>query len=264
MVNYAASVDTGDVQFSNLSLGLSVGLALLLAGALIVRRSTRMAAVAPVDGADGEPSAADRSEHARGSRRRTLPRRTLLGLAALLPVPVLVLLRDVGRTEAARRAHTIWSRGVRLMTDVSGRPIRLADLEIGELVHAVPETLALLPASDQPAAKAKAAIVLVRMEAREIRPVEGRENWHVEGAIAYSKICTHVGCPMGLYERTTRHLLCPCHQSTFDLAGNGAVVHGPATRPLPQLPLAVDPSGFVVALSDFTEPVGPSYWERDA
>ena len=93
-------------------------------------------------------------------------------------------------------------------------------------------------------------------------PAKGRENWAVDGILCYSKICTHVGCPISLYERTTHHLLCPCHQSTFDLADAGKVVFGPAARPLPQLPMAVDDEGYLVAQSDFTEPVGPSFWER--
>ncbi|HEY9411926.1 MAG TPA: Rieske (2Fe-2S) protein [Jiangellaceae bacterium] len=264
-MNHASSIDLGDVQFSTLALGLPVGIALLLAGVILVLRSTGRRGSTPVAVvADEAPAAGhDRSPNSRGSRLR-LSRRSLLGIAVLLPIPVVVLLRDVGRSAAARREHTIWAKGVRLVTDVSGRPIRRDDLEIGALVHAIPEILADLPEPDRPEAKAKAAIVLVRMPADEISPAEGRENWHVDGIIAYSKICTHVGCPMGLYERTTHHLLCPCHQSTFDLADNGAVVFGPATRALPQLPLATDSDGFVVALSDFTEPVGPSYWERVA
>jgi ubiquinol-cytochrome c reductase iron-sulfur subunit len=56
--------------------------------------------------------------------------------------------------------------------------------------------------------------------------------------------------------------LCPCHQSTFDATRGAKVIFGPATRPLPQLPMAVDAEGFLVAKSDFTEPVGPSFWER--
>ena len=63
----------------------------------------------------------------------------------------------------------------------------------------------------------------------------GRENWSVDGIVCYSKICTHVGCPISLNEQHTHHLLCPCHQSTFDLADSGKVVFGPAARPLPQL-----------------------------
>ena len=112
-------------------------------------------------------------------------------------------------------------------------------------------------------AKSKAAVVVVRMDPDDVIPGEGRDNWSVDGIVCYSKICTHVGCPISLYERTTHHLLCPCHQSTFDLADSGRVVFGPAGRHLPQLPLAVDAEGFLVAQSDFTEPVGPSYWERD-
>jgi len=88
------------------------------------------------------------------------------------------------------------------------------------------------------------------------------ENWDYQGVLAFSKICTHVGCPIALYEQRTHHLLCPCHQSTFDLADSGNVVFGPAARRMPQLPITVDEEGFLVAVSDFQEPVGPSFWER--
>ena len=89
------------------------------------------------------------------------------------------------------------------------------------------------------------------MQPGEFRVEEGRENWHVDGIVCYSKICTHVGCPITLYERDTHHMLCPCHQSTFDLSDAGNVVFGPAARPLPQLPLAVDEEGYLIAQSDF-------------
>ena len=95
----------------------------------------------------------------------------------------------------------------------------------------------------------------------EIRTQQG-ENWDVEGVLAYSRICTHVGCPVGLYEQRTHHLLCPCHQSTFDLTDSGNVVFGPAARRLPQLAITVDDEGYLVAQGDFAEPVGPSFWER--
>jgi quinol---cytochrome c reductase iron-sulfur subunit len=71
-----------------------------------------------------------------------------------------------------------------------------------------------------------------------------------------------VGCPVALYEQTTHHILCPCHQSTFDAANGAWVIFGPAPRPLPQLPLMVDADGYLAAASDFTQPVGPSFWER--
>ena len=89
-----------------------------------------------------------------------------------------------------------------------------------------------------------------------------REDWSYDGIVAYSKICTHVGCPVALYEQQTHHLLCPCHQSQFDVHHEAAVIFGPAKRPLPQLPITVDDEGYLVARSDFTEPVGPSFWER--
>jgi ubiquinol-cytochrome c reductase iron-sulfur subunit len=84
----------------------------------------------------------------------------------------------------------------------------------------------------------------------------------VGGIVAYSKICTHVGCPVGLYEHRTHLLLCPCHQSTFDVAQDCQVIFGPANRPLPQLKITVDADGYLIAAAPFLQPVGPSYWER--
>jgi ubiquinol-cytochrome c reductase iron-sulfur subunit len=164
--------------------------------------------------------------------------------------------------------HTLWEQGMRVVRDVVGTPIRPSDLEIGDLVNAEPA--ALFDGDDgEPmegvalqVGKSKGAVVVVRMEPDEIIPGRGRENWSVDGIVCYSKICTHVGCPISLYERTTHHLLCPCHQSTFDLSDSARVVFGPAARALPQLALSVDDEGYLVAQADFDEPVGPSYWER--
>jgi ubiquinol-cytochrome c reductase iron-sulfur subunit len=109
--------------------------------------------------------------------------------------------------------------------------------------------------------KAKAAVLLVRVDPSELK--SGQE-WSYQGIVAFSKICTHVGCPVALYEQHTHHLLCPCHQSTFDLTDSCKVVFGPASRPLPQLPIKVDEEGFLYAAEDFQEPVGPSFWDRKA
>ena len=106
----------------------------------------------------------------------------------------------------------------------------------------------------------KSVIVLVRMRPDEIVAQQGK-NWDYQGIVAYSKVCTHLGCPISLYEHRTHHLLCPCHQSTFDLADAGKVVFGPAARRMPQLPITVDADGYLVAAADFAEPVGPSFWE---
>jgi ubiquinol-cytochrome c reductase iron-sulfur subunit len=80
--------------------------------------------------------------------------------------------------------------------------------------------------------------------------------------VAYSKICTHAGCPASLYEQQTNRLLCPCHQSQFLITDNAQPVFGPATRRLPMLPLTVDEEGFFVAASDYKDTVGPDFWER--
>ena len=109
--------------------------------------------------------------------------------------------------------------------------------------------------------RAKAAVLLMRLNPDDIASAKER-SWGYQGIVAYSKICTHVGCPVGLYEQTTHHLLCPCHQSTFDVADGAKVLFGPAKRPLPQLPIEVDDEGYLIAQSDFTEPIGPSFWER--
>jgi ubiquinol-cytochrome c reductase iron-sulfur subunit len=79
--------------------------------------------------------------------------------------------------------------------------------------------------------------------------------------VAFSKICTHAGCPASLYEQQTNRLLCPCHQSQFSIVDQAKPVFGPANRKLPMLPLDLD-NGVLVARSDFLEPIGPSYWER--
>jgi ubiquinol-cytochrome c reductase iron-sulfur subunit len=89
----------------------------------------------------------------------------------------------------------------------------------------------------------------------------GQENLHYGDYVAYSKICTHLGCPTSLYESQTNRILCPCHQSQFIATEYGKPVFGPAARPLPQLPITVNEEGFFVATGDFPDPIGPSFWE---
>jgi ubiquinol-cytochrome c reductase iron-sulfur subunit len=108
---------------------------------------------------------------------------------------------------------------------------------------------------------AKAAVMIIRLKPEDIK--DKREaSWGHDGIVVFSKICTHVGCPISLYEQQTHHVLCPCHQSTFDLSDGARVIFGPAGHPLPQLPISVNADGNLVALSDFPAPVGPAYWER--
>ena len=169
-----------------------------------------------------------------------------LALAAVFPV------RSLGPAPGRALLTTSWRPGSRLV-DQDGRPVRLETLQVGGTVTAFPQGAS--PAGDS-------QVVVVRVEPDRIRPRPGRETWSPEGYIAYSKICPHVGCPVGLYQADTHELLCPCHQSTFDVLDGARPRFGPATRSLPQLPLEVDRDGFLVAQADFDEPVGPGFWNR--
>ncbi|PZR53789.1 ubiquinol-cytochrome C reductase [Xylanimonas oleitrophica] len=199
-----------------------------------------------------------------GIARRGLLKGALVGAMALFPLTIAVpLISSVGGDwNVDKFRHTLWQRGTRLAYDPNGRLIRAADLTIGSVAHVIPD----VPAEERLThhwitEKAKAVVLLVRMNPDDIRS-EQRPGGSYDGIVAYSKICTHVGCPVALYEQQTHHLLCPCHQSTFDIADGAKVVFGPAKRPLPQLPITVDDEGYLVAEDDFDQPIGPSYWER--
>ncbi|MGC4174162.1 cytochrome bc1 complex Rieske iron-sulfur subunit [Demequina sp.] len=197
------------------------------------------------------------------TNRRTLLKGSLITAVAIAPLAVLVpqIGNMGGDWNVSKFRHTMWAKGTRLARDPDGTPIKAADVTIGSVFHVIPEGLNELE-HGKLEEKAKAVVLLIRMDPRDLNIQEGRESWSFDGIIAYSKICTHVGCPVALYEQQTHHLLCPCHQSTFDVANGAKVVFGPAKRPLPQLPIAVDDEGYIIAQSDFHEPVGPSYWDR--
>lgn len=149
---------------------------------------------------------------------------------------------------------------IRLVSDPQNRPIKAADVTLGSVVHVLPEGLLELEHGVLEE-KAKAAVLVMRLEEDKIKS-QKEKDWGYQGIVAYSKICTHVGCPVGLYEQQTHHLLCPCHQSTFDVTDDCKVIFGPAKRPLPQLKITVDDEGYLVSAQPFAEPVGPSFWER--
>jgi ubiquinol-cytochrome c reductase iron-sulfur subunit len=161
---------------------------------------------------------------------------------------------------------TLWRKGERIVAIDSLLELKPEDIPIGGLVSAEPKGLEKVQLEEGNLdARAKAPIILVRMTPPEIvaeQDFPDGKPGSYQGILAFSKICTHAGCPIALYEAQTHHLLCPCHQSTFDLADQGNVVFGPAARAMPQLPIEVDSEGYLVARSDFTQPVGPSFWER--
>lgn len=269
----------GEVSAMNIALGVTFGLAILLIGAAAIQWAKKlmpdveyvqerheMASDEATDKEAEEQYIRGRDES--GFSQRKIIRRTMIGALALFPIPLVVTLRDLwtqGPNEPSpteQLNHTMWHDGLRIVVDGTYKPIRPEDLSVGGLITGVPENLLEeQEASGNLNERGKSVIILVRMAPDEIRSQQG-PNWDYQGILAYSKICTHVGCPIALYEQRTHHLLCPCHQSTFDLADSGAVIFGPAARNMPQLQIGVDSEGYLVAKNDFTVPVGPSFWER--
>ena len=274
-----AGANPVDAAFrSNLALGLSLSVALLAlaAGSIIWVRHLTPDIEVEEERHDLKSDPADRAAFqqtfAEGAAisqvtKRPLLRRTMLLATAPLALAPLVLLRDLGPQPGTSLRTTVWRKGLRAVVLGSNRPLRPSDIaEPGSMITVIPDGY-----QDDPDALAKAGVILIKFAPGELHiPTiyNGKTqlygmNWTIENTIvAYSKICTHVGCPVALYEQTTHHILCPCHQSTFDAANGANVIFGPAARALPQLPLMVDSDGYLAAASDFTQPVGPSFWER--
>jgi ubiquinol-cytochrome c reductase iron-sulfur subunit len=171
-----------------------------------------------------------------------------LGLALLLPV------LSLGPAPGRTLKETPWRRGSRVV-DEEGNQITL---------DSVPEDgfITVFPEGHEGSADAQALLInvppgLLRLPPDRMAGVPGGTH------VAYSKICTHAGCPVGLYRATTRSLLCPCHQSQFNVLDGAKPFFGPAARPLPQLPLGVDDQGVLIALGDFDGPVGPAFWDQE-
>lgn len=162
------------------------------------------------------------------------------------------LVRSLGPQPGKSLETTNWKRNDRLV-DITGRPLHASDLEVGGTLTVFPEGF-VGSSVDQ--------TMLIRASSTDIVTKPGRETWGPQGYVAYSKLCTHAGCPVGLYQEQTQQLLCPCHQSVFDVLDGAQQVFGPAPRPLPQLPLEIDADGWIRAQRGYDEPVGPGFWER--
>ncbi len=271
--------DPMSVRLNNLFIGLGIALALLALGIGAVHWGKALMADHetiderhPVRGTDETRAKAveifDTANKESGFGRRALVRNTLIGALIAFPLPAVALFRGLapegeGTEPVALLKQTMWEKGKRLTRDPDGAPIKAADVTYGSAFHVIPEGLSEMSHSDGMLdEKAKAIVLLMRLQPDQLKEREDRKTWSYDGIVAYSKVCTHVGCPVALYEQRTHHLLCPCHQSQFDVTNHCAVIFGPAARPLPQLPITVDDEGYLVAQSDFTEPVGPSFWER--
>jgi ubiquinol-cytochrome c reductase iron-sulfur subunit len=258
---------------SNLALGLSLSVVLLAfaVGAVIWVRwlmppADLTEARKPLASAEDDRAAFAQTftegADASGFVKRPLLRRTLMLATLPLAVVPIVLLRDLGPLPGTQLRHTVWKKGMRLLVYGPNTPLRPADFSSpGQMITVVPEGYA-----DNPDALAKATTIIIKFAPGQLVPETPAQqgtvmNWTVDNIVAYSKICTHVGCPVALYEQTTHRILCPCHQSTFDATRGARVIFGPAARALPQLPLSVDSAGYLIAASDYRVPVGPPFWE---
>jgi quinol---cytochrome c reductase iron-sulfur subunit len=188
--------------------------------------------------------------------RRAIQRRGLLGglLAAALGVLGLGALwpaQSLGPRPAAGVRSTSWRKGIHLV-DERGRRVGISTLDFGSVLTVFPQTLER-GADDQ--------VVLLRVPPEDLALPAGRADWTPAGYVAFSKVCTHAGCPVGLYQNVGYLLICPCHQATFDVAQGARPVFGPAPRELPQLPLRLDSENNLVAGGDFSGPVGPDRWD---
>jgi ubiquinol-cytochrome c reductase iron-sulfur subunit len=181
--------------------------------------------------------------------RRPFIRNVMIGSAGVVGLGTLAAVPSLGPRASGELRTTRWRNGTRLV-DQQGEFIRPEAVAGGGVETVWP---------DGDIGHERSAVILVRMSGDEPQPPTN-PDWVVEGRIiAYSKVCTHAGCPVGLFREQDNALFCPCHQSTFDARRGAQPTFGPTARALPQLPLGVDDQGYLIALGDFVEQVGPAY-----
>ncbi len=175
----------------------------------------------------------------------------IFGVVALFP-----LIRSLGPVPGTSYDTTNWRKGT-VLVDSNGRAVHKATLVVGGIMTVFPRGLVQTDAG-----QAIDQTVLIRVQDTDLTTEKGRETWAPAGYVAYSKLCTHLGCPVGLYEQQLELLVCPCHQSMFNVRNGAVPQFGPAPRPLPQLPLEFNDAGYLVAQSGYDQAVGPGFWER--
>lgn len=215
-----------------------------------------------------------------------LPRRGLilksLGLAggALLTVPLVALVGAIIKKPGDQLFHTLYrpnkklfpkSNGMVPIVDSSWRQVSPADMEPGAIMTVFPGVRQEDENGFNGLTSASSPTIIIRLRpGQTIKARKGQAGFgwpsHNPEYVAFSKICTHAGCPASLYEQQTSRLLCPCHQSQFEVLLDAKPVFGPATRSLPKLPLEVltgdDGNQYFYARSDYHEAIGPGFWER--
>lgn len=240
--------------------GTFLGGALAGAGAAMVVWANRLLGGGPYaeEREQLTPSAAETAameedmERGEAMNRRAWLRRSAIVAGGALVVGLVEPVRSLGPTPGKAPLRTAWANGVRVVTP-DGVAVRTADVPLDGLLTVFPEGHT---------EDADAQVVLMRVRPEALHLPAGREAWTPQGMIAYSKVCTHAGCPVGLYQADIQQLLCPCHQSSFDVLRGAIPISGPAAWPLPQLPLAIDGNGDVRAAGPFSAPVGPGWWKE--
>ena len=171
-----------------------------------------------------------------------------LGVAALFPI------RSLGPRPGKGLKETPYALGPKRLVNEQGRLVKAQELAVDGFITCYPE--GFVDAADAPT-------LLIHLRPGQNKPKAGREDWAPNDLVAYSKLCSHMGCPVGLYQAQNGLLLCPCHQSTFDVGDHCNPIFGPAATSLPQLPIRIDSDGYIVNTGDFSDPVGPGFWDRD-
>lgn len=147
-------------------------------------------------------------------------------------------------------SSTVWKQRLPLV-DMDGRPVKVGDLQVGGELSVYPKGFVEAPL---------VAAMLIQLPPGANHPLPGRETWTPHDLICYSKVCSHAGCPVNLYDRINMDMECPCHQSTFAVCYGAKPIFGPAAGSLAQLPLSVDPDGSLRSAGDFSQPPGPVFW----
>ena len=236
------------VALTGIGAGLMVWATRLMTGIGQITQSRRHA---PPPSEEKEAAAEAMAGGVEEMSRRRLLFRLLLGAAGALGLAAIFPIRSLGRAPGASLFRTEWHTGLRLV-DVDGNLVTRDTLEVDSFTTVFPEDA--VGSGDSQA-------VLIRVPTGSLDLPPDRLAGAPDGYVAYSKICTHAGCAVGLYLAAVQQLRCPCHQSTFDVLNGARPVYGPAPRALPQLPIEIDPDGTMRALGDFTAPVGPSFWD---
>jgi len=185
----------------------------------------------------------------------------LFGIVALFP-----LIRSLGPLPKDELDVSNWKAGT-VLVDSNGRPIRRETLQAGGIMTVYPRNQKIVKDGEVTFTQQGLATdqtVLIRLSDGPLpQPtMPGREGWAPDGYVAYSKVCTHLGCPVGLYERELEVLVCPCHQSMFNVRDGAVPQFGPAPRPLPQLPLGYNDQGYLIATAPYDQALGPAFFER--